>query len=118
MASFNDLCNDVYTITNRADLVGETKLAVRAATLKLHQSDFYSRDLFETGIQFPTADYTQSFDPKTVVPLYRSLKYVRRYDNSGTGGAANFFDILTPNFIDYKIYFCMKNLKSLESLFY
>lgn len=96
MATFNDLCNDVYTITNRADLVGETKLAVRAATLKLHQSDFYSRDLFETGIQFPTSGYLQSFDPKLVIPLFRSLKYIRRYDNTGTGGAAEFYTVLTP----------------------
>ena len=96
MANFNDLCNDVYAITNRPDLVSETKLAVRAATLKLHQSDFYAKDLFESGIQFPTADYLQSFVPTSVFPLYRALKYIRRYDNSGTGGAAEFFDILGP----------------------
>lgn len=96
MATFTDLCNDVYTITNRPDLVGETKLAVKAATLKLHQSDFYQRDIFESGIQFPSAEYLQSFDPKAVFPLYRALKYLRRYDASNTGAAAEFFEILTP----------------------
>lgn len=96
MATFTDLCNDVYTITNRPDLIGETQLAVKAATLKVHQSDFYFRDLFETGITFPTSDFNQQFDPKAVVPLFRALKYLRRYDNSGSGKAAEFFKILTP----------------------
>ena len=50
MASFTSLLNDVYTITNRPDLIAETKLAVKQATLKMHQSDYYPKDLFETGI--------------------------------------------------------------------
>ena len=94
MATLTDLCNDVYSVTNRPDLVAETKLAVKAATLKLHQSDFYERDIFETGIQFSTADYYQSFDPKTIFPLFRKLKYFRKYDASGTGSPGKFFTIL------------------------
>lgn len=97
MATFAELCSDVYTLTNRDDLVNETALAVRAATLKLHQSDFYFKDIFETGIKFSTSDFTQQLDIRTVVPLYRALKYLRRYDNAGTGVAANYYQILTPN---------------------
>ena len=41
-----------HTITNRPDLINETKLAVKAATLKIHQSDYYYRDLIEQGIAF------------------------------------------------------------------
>ena len=97
MATFAELCSDVYTITNRPDLIAETALAVKAATLKLHQSDFYFKDIFETGIQFDTAEYTQQLDIRNVIPLYRALKYLRRYDNSGTGRAAEYYKILTPN---------------------
>lgn len=96
MATFTELCNDVITITGRDDLVADTQLAVRAATLKLHQSDFYARDLLETGIQFPSMAYYQSFDPKLIYPTFRALKYIRRYDNSGSGAAAEFFTVLTP----------------------
>ena len=56
MATFTELCNDVYTMTKRPDLVAETKLAVKAATLKAHQSDFYPKDIYETGIQFSRSE--------------------------------------------------------------
>ena len=56
MTTLTDLCADVYTITNRPDLINETKLAVKAATLKMHQSDYYYRDLLEQGITFDTSD--------------------------------------------------------------
>ena len=95
MATFAGLCADVYTITNRPDLVAETKLAVRSATLKAHQSDFYPRDIVESGIQFLSSDYIQQFNVYDIFPLYRALKYLRRYDSSGTGSAAEFYEILT-----------------------
>lgn len=95
MATFAGLCADVYTITNRPDLVAETKLAVRSATLKAHQSDFYPRDIVESGIQFLSSDYIQQFNVYDIFPLYRALKYLRRYDSSGTGRAAEFYEILT-----------------------
>ena len=47
MATYQELYDDVVTITKRPDLAAETALAIRAATLKLHQSDFYFKDLFE-----------------------------------------------------------------------
>ena len=96
MATLAELCADVYTITNRPDMVGETQLAVRAATLKLHQSDFYFKDLFETGIKFDISAYIQQFDVKTVIPLFRALKYIRRYDTSGSGAPAEYYEILNP----------------------
>lgn len=95
MATLAELCDDVYTITNRPDLVAETQLAVRAATLKIHQSDFYFRDLFETGIQFDSAEYIQQLDIVTIVPNFRSLSYLRQYDSAGAA-AGLFFEILSP----------------------
>jgi hypothetical protein len=96
MTALADLINDVYTITKRPNLVAETKLAVKAATLKAHQTDYYYKDISETGVAFPTLDYVQQFDLKDVLPRFRTLKYFRRYDSSGTGAAKEFFEVLTP----------------------
>ena len=52
MATFAELLADVYTLTNRSDLIAETKLAVKMATLKMHQRDYFYKDIRETGIQF------------------------------------------------------------------
>ena len=93
MATFSELVADVYVITNRPDLVAETKLAVRMATLKAHQSDFYPKDLYETGINWTDPDYIQSLDYRTLVPRWRAFKYLRKYSNNVPG---EFFSILTP----------------------
>jgi len=44
MATLNSLMDDVYILTNRPELVAETRLAVKKATLKLHQLDFFAKD--------------------------------------------------------------------------
>lgn len=94
--TFDELVEEVYLLTNRRDLVAETKSAVKAATLKAHQTDFYSKDIHEQGFQFTSAAYTQSLDYITLVPNYRAFKYVRRVeDATDTEGA--FFQILTPD---------------------
>ncbi len=93
MATFTELVNDVYTITNRPDLVNETKLAVKVATLKAHQSDFYPKDLYEVGINWPTPEYIQSLEYRTLIPRWRAFKYLRKYTD---GSPAGFFTFLTP----------------------
>lgn len=94
MSIFTDLCNEVYTLTNRPDLVAETNMAVRAATLKAHQQDFFYKDLFETGITFSTSDYVQALEYRNVLPKFRSLKYIRKTDSAGVPGA--FLNVITP----------------------
>lgn len=83
--TLTELQQEVYTLTNRPDLVAETLSAVRAATLKLHQQDYYYKDLFETGIAFSAPAYTQQLEYRTIIPRYRSLKYIRKSDVSGDG---------------------------------
>lgn len=80
MTTLAELVTDVYTLTTRPDLVNETALAIRNATLKVHRSDFYPKDLQETAIQFSSAEYLQTFEYKSVFPNWRSLKYLRKYD--------------------------------------
>lgn len=82
--TLNELIAEVYTITNRPDLVAQTLTAVRSATLKLHQSDYYYKDLFETGASFSTAAYLQQLEYRTLVPRWRALKYIRKTDSAGT----------------------------------
>ena len=95
--SFASLVSDVMTLTNRPDLVNETNLAVRAATLKAHQSDDYIRDLTEYSITFSASDYYQSLDFKLVVPLWRKPRYIRKYDPTATtGGPGDFLKYIEP----------------------
>jgi hypothetical protein len=99
-----ELRAEVYTITNRPDLVAQTLTAIRAATLKIHQRDYFYKDLFETGISFTTSDYTQQIEYRTLIPKWRSLKYIRKTDSTGTEQGA-FFDVIVPENVldDYKL---------------
>ena len=97
--TLTELQAEVITITRRPDLVAETLLAVRQATLALHQSDYFYKDIAETGISFPTASYLQELDYRTLFPLFRSLKYLRKASADGTPGVL--FSVLTPeNILD------------------
>jgi hypothetical protein len=98
--TLTSLVNDVYTLTNRPDLVGETTLAVRNATLKAHSLDFFDKDLFETGIQFDYAQCQQTLEYKLLVPRWRALKYIRQFvpDSTGVGGLdGDFLTVVTPD---------------------
>lgn len=98
MADFNSIVTDVYTITNRPDLVKETQLAVKSATLQLHRSEYFSKDIYETAIKFDTADYLQSIAYRSLFPRYRALKYLRKYDPSkGSNGVGAFLEVITPD---------------------
>jgi hypothetical protein len=94
MATLTELLADVYTITNRPDLVNETKLAVKAATLKAHQSDFFYKDIEESGVSFSTSDYVQALEYRSIFPNYRALKYIRKTDVAGVPG--DFLSVITP----------------------
>ena len=83
----------VYDITKRPDLEAETKLAIKTATQKAHNSDHYPRDLVETGITWATPSYLQSLNYSQTFPYFKSLSYLRKYNNSEAG---KMFEILTP----------------------
>jgi len=93
--TFAELLTEVYNITARPDLVDLTKSAVKAATLKAHQTDFYSKDIYETQFTFVTPGYTHSLDYISIIPNYRALKYARKYDLS-TLNTGDFFTVITP----------------------
>jgi hypothetical protein len=92
--SFASLVADVMTLTNRPDLVNETNLAVRAATLKAHRNDDYIKDFAEYSVAFSSADFFQTLDYKSVIPLWRKPRYIRKYTTKG--GPGNFLTYLEP----------------------
>lgn len=93
-AAFTTLLNNVYSITNRSDLVADTTYAVRAATLKLHNLDYFVRDLKESKVNFSVADYYQSITYRTLFPRFRALHYVRKFES---GAPTHFLTPLSPD---------------------
>ena len=94
--NLTELQTEVYAITNRPDLADRTLSAIRAATLKLHQADYFYKDLFESGVTFSTPAYLQQLEYRTLFPRWRALKYIRKSDvNSFADGA--FLEIISPD---------------------
>lgn len=92
---FDDLVQEVYIQTNRPDLTAMTEAAVKAATLKAHHTDFYSKDIHEEAVIFPALGYRQSLDYIQVVDNFRAFKYLRKAEDS-CDDSGDFFCILTP----------------------
>jgi len=93
--TLNELIAEVYTLTNRPDLTAETLSAIKAATLKAHRSDFYSKDIYETGISFGSLEYRQGLDYITLISNFRAFKYLRKAD-SAIDDTGVFFTVITP----------------------
>jgi len=96
--TFDELVQEVYLLTDREDLEALTKSAVKAATLKAHQSDYYSKDIFETGIEFTNCDYRQSLDYISLLSNFRSFKYLRRVQDQNDD-AGKFLEIISPDMV-------------------
>lgn len=99
--NLTELTAEVVVITNRPDRTAETLSALRSALLKLHswEGNFFPKDLYETGITFPTSAFFQAIDYRTIIPRWRALKYLRKFDNTAyppPGIAGKFFKIITP----------------------
>lgn len=100
--TLEELVAEVINITKRPDLQARTESAVKAATLKMHHSDFYYKDLIETAIEFQDEFYIQNFVPSEVIPLYRKAKYIRVWSGDApTGGPGIFLEnIQIENSVD------------------
>lgn len=91
-----ELITEVYSLTGRPDRIAETLSAIKSATLKAHQSDYFYKDIFESGIVFDTASFAQSLDYRTLLPRWRALKYLRKY-NISTNTPGKELDIILPD---------------------
>lgn len=89
-----EIIQEVYNITGRPDLEARTESAIKAATLKMHSTDFYARDLYETGIEFLASDFHQTLELSTIA-RFRALKYLRKWDTS-SNEAGTFLTVIDP----------------------
>lgn len=96
--TLTELITEVYGITLRPDKDTLTKSMVKAATLKLHQCDFFSKDLLETLIDFGVPGFFNTFQTSSVSVLWRALKYLRRVDvTSGLPEGPPLFIMSSPD---------------------
>lgn len=81
---WTQLNSEVQQIVRRPDLVSRIESAVRSAILKIHTTNFYSRDIAELGVEFNAPDTVTNFDPRELFPRFRKIAYIRRwlYDES------------------------------------
>lgn len=90
--TFAELVAEVLSIVKRPDLQSRIESAVRAATLKMHQSDFFYRDIVEAPVQFDQARVLQNFMPSEVVANFRKAKYIRTWCGDADGSFGPFLE--------------------------
>lgn len=96
--TLNELVAEVNLLTKRPDLVPQVESAIKAATLKTHQANLFPQDVLERHITFGTEAYVHSIDYMSIVPNFRTFKYLVKVDpSSGTGGV--FLTLITPEAI-------------------
>jgi hypothetical protein len=104
MTTLAELQADVYTLTNRPDLVSETLYCIKKATLRLHQLEEFPKDLVEvpvTGlVTTSTVDNRYSIDV-TAAPFlrYRKPVYVRDNPTPVAGAIVNQFSLIPADVI-------------------
>jgi len=88
MTIFTDMLDNVYVLTNRPDLVAETKSQIKKAAIKLHGADFFKADLKEVVVPVTAAvDFRYTLDLTDTAHFTRRRKvhYVRQYETPPTG---------------------------------
>lgn len=99
--TFDEMVDEVISITKRPDLINKIQANVRAATLKAHNSDFYYKDLYEVPVEFTNVFNLQSFLPTEIAPRFRKVKYVRLWIGDNYGDVGQFLEpIQIENSID------------------
>lgn len=75
---FSTLLNDVYTHTNRPDLVNETTLAIRKATSKAHGSDEFPEDMVQVTVVPSSTDKPNEYLlDVSAIPFMRHRKIMQ-----------------------------------------
>lgn len=80
--TFNELQDKVIEVTNRPELVAETRSAIMSATLKMHGLDDFWRDRVEGQLNTPTPAYQQQFSLSGNFPQLKKVAYIRPYDGA------------------------------------
>lgn len=90
--TFPELFSEVLLIVKRPDLTTRIESAIKAATLKMHHSDFYYKDLVEVPVQFTETSILQSFTPSEILPRFRKAKYIRFWQGGVNGQPGPFLE--------------------------
>lgn len=102
--NFSELVAEVIILTKRPDQLPRIESAVRAATLKAHQADFYHNDMMEVPVQFSEPRFIQTFEPGAIIPRFRKAKYIRDFyvsPDGQVGATQNFYEnIQVENSLD------------------
>lgn len=78
MATWDDLKTDVFTWTNRSDLVAETELALRQAIRTAHRQGKFWQDMTTTVLAgLPVDQPVQQIDIATDLPRFKQIAYVK-----------------------------------------
>ncbi len=84
--NFLELVAQVISDTGRPDLGlltdggdGQIPAAIFAATLRVHQSEFYWRDIIASNVIFNSCAWIQTLDIKSI-PRFRAISYFRKWD--------------------------------------
>lgn len=106
-ASYLALVNDIYTITARPDLIAETALAVRKATMKCHLADLWKNDLATALVPMPVLDgalvsfrYSLDLTQAATFPLIRRVSSIDEYNIVPTGYEVHFKELDNDRILD------------------
>lgn len=84
MSLFTDILSGsdgVYSLTNRPDLVQESKLAIRQETLAAHRCEKWKKDISELLLLVSSSSGgIYQLDIPTYLPQYKQIAYIRTYD--------------------------------------
>lgn len=75
-----ELTAEVNLIVKRPDLATQVESAIKNAVLKLHLTDFYSKDAVDYTLNFGFASYTQIWTYKVSLPRYRATRAIFKVD--------------------------------------
>lgn len=79
---WDEMLQDIYSLTNRDDLEAETAIALRTATSNAHLSANYPRDVTVTQVQLPNSSNQVAFDMPTLFPNCRGFLDIKPIDSS------------------------------------
>jgi len=105
---YNNLIADVYTLTKRPDLIAETALAIRKATMKAHSADMWKNDISTAIIILPVLplgsqlSFRYAVDLTNVAnfPLFRKVSSIDEYNTIPTGQELHFKELDSDRILD------------------
>ena len=77
MSLWTDLLDEVYTLTNRPELVAETAIALRKAVRTAHASARFWRDLVEVPVTGLAVQQVQEISLDLYAPRFRQTAYIK-----------------------------------------